>query len=401
MIDTLKVALFSGNYNYQADGANKALNKLVAFFQENGATVKVFSPTTKTPAFAPAGELISVPSIPVPGRGEYRIGLGLNSELKQEIRDFSPDIFHLSAPDFLGHSALRFAKILKIPVVASFHTRFDTYFRYYGLGSIEAFIKKRMAAFYAQCDWVYVPSLSVGDVLKDENIVGSNMRIWSRGINHENFSRIHRSRTWRLRQGFNDQDVVLAFVGRLVREKGLDDYAKLYDALKNRRLPVKALIVGNGPEFQRVRERMPDAIMTGHLSGDDLSCAYASADIFINPSLTETFGNVTLEAMSSGLPTVCVEATGSSDLVDNGITGWLVPSASSPDWVEQTALLCSDPDMRIRMGRMGSLKSAQYDWSTILRNMLEDYKTLSRASKSASKSSEGSNKALASVAHVS
>ena len=118
---------------------------------------------------------------------------------------------------------------------------------------------------------------------------------------------------------------------------------------------------------------LPDAVMTGHLSGDDLSKAYASLDIFINPSLTETFGNVTLEAMASGVPVVCLEATGSRDLVYHGRNGWLIPSAQHPDWVGKTAELCSKPELRQKMGQDGRARSAAYDWESILGVLLKDY----------------------------
>ncbi len=378
MKSSLNVALFSGNYNYQADGANKALNRLVAFLVRQGVCVKVFSPTTQTPAFPPAGELISVPSIPVPGRGEYRIGLPLNSKIKRELDRFQPDLIHLSAPDWLNHSALKYAERRNIPVVASFHTRFDTYFRYYGMRWVEAFIKKRLTKFYDRCLAVYVPSPSVGDVLERDGIIGANRRLWGRGINHQNFNPAFRCQAWRSKHGIQSDDVAVAFVGRLVKEKGLDDYAALIDALVLRGLPVKALIVGDGPEYSRLRRRLPDAVMTGHLSGEELSRAYASADIFSNPSLTETFGNVTLEAMASGVPTVCVDATGSRDLVDHGETGFLIPSAQHLGWFERTAELCEKADIRKIMGAAGVRKSAAYDWETILQSMLDDYRVLAQ-----------------------
>lgn len=374
MSSNLRIALFSGNYNYQADGANKALNKLVAFLESRAVEVRVFSPTSPHAAFEAAGQITSVPSIPLPGRGEYRVGFSLNKNLRQQIKSFNPQLFHLSAPDILGHSALNFSKALGIPAIASFHTRFDTYFKYYKLGWVEPYCRKKMAQFYERCAQVYVPSHSIGRVLQDDGILGSNMRIWSRGIERHKFSPKFRDMDWRRKNGIEDSDVVLSFVGRLVREKGLDVYADLIDSLTARGLPVKPLIVGDGPEFEKMKTRLPHAVMTGHVSGEDLSRAYASSDIFINPSLTETFGNVTLEAMASGVPTICLNATGSVDLVDHGITGWLANSDKEPAWIEKTIGLVKDKDSRIQMGRMGRLKSEDYDWNTIMQGLLDDYR---------------------------
>ena len=369
----LRVALFSGNYNYQADGANKALNRLVAYLERQNIEVLVFSPTSDTPAFKPSGTLISVPSMPVPGRGEYRIGFGLSEKIKRQIKLFKPTLIHLSAPDVLGHSALKFAEQNHIPAVASFHTRFDTYFKYYKLGWIEPICRAKMAKFYNRCEHVYVPSPSVGHVLQSEGIVGDNLRVWGRGIDGERFHPKHRDMGWRRSLGIEDNDVVLSFVGRLVREKGLTEYADLVDSLSQRGSPIKALIIGDGPEHSALRKRLPTAVMTGHISGEDLARAYASSDLFINPSLTETFGNVTLEAMASGVPAICLKATGSQDLVKDGKTGWLIESVDNPDWIEKTATLCTDAPLRRHMGDVARRESLDYNWDRIMQSLLDQY----------------------------
>ncbi len=374
MTTKMRIALFSGNYNYVTDGANMALNKLVSYLERQGADVLVYSPTSPRPAFKPAGTLISVGSVPVPGRGEYRIGFGLSDKLKRQIRAFRPNLFHLSAPDVLGHSALKFAEVLGVPTVASFHTRFDTYLRYYGVGWAEAYCRKKMAQFYDRCHHVYVPSRSVGEALIKDGIIGDNMRLWSRGVDRKKFNPAHRDTQWRRSLGFGDGEIVLGFVGRLVREKGLDDFALLIKALASRGLPVKALVVGEGPERKAVRKHLPNAVMTGHLSGDNLARAYASSDLFINPSLTETFGNVTLEAMASGLATVCLKATGSTDLVRHGETGLLVESIDSLAWIDGTAELCYNNALRRRMGQNARRASATYDWERIMPNLLSQYR---------------------------
>lgn len=369
----MRVVLFSGNYNYVADGANKALNRLVRFMEDQGVTLQVYSPTSNSPAFEPAGTLISVPSVPVPGRGEYRIGFGLSDKLKTQIKAFDPHLFHLSAPDLLGHSALKFSETLGVPAVASFHTRFDTYFKYYGASWIENYTRKKMARFYARCQRVYVPSRSVGDQLIQDNILDESLRIWSRGIERDRFNPEKRSLEWRRAQGIADNDIALTFVGRLVKEKGLIEYANLVDALEVKGHPIKALIIGEGPEREALQKRLPSAIFTGHMSGEDLTQAYACGDIFINPSLTETFGNVTLEAMASGLPAICSIATGSIDLVKDGQTGFLVENDDLKAWVERTDRLISDRDLLKSMGNAARIASADYDWSKIMHGLLGEY----------------------------
>jgi hypothetical protein len=130
----LRLALFSGNYNYTRDGANQALNRLVAYLESAGAVVRVYSPTTPTPAFEPAGELVSVPSAPIPGPPDYRLALPLPRRIRQDVIDFAPTAVHLSAPDLLGVQARRLGVRLGVPVVSSLHTRFETYLYDYGFG---------------------------------------------------------------------------------------------------------------------------------------------------------------------------------------------------------------------------------------------------------------------------
>ncbi|NNE57452.1 MAG: glycosyltransferase family 1 protein [Hellea sp.] len=374
MESQLRIALFGGNYNFQADGANKALNRLVGYLERENIEVLVFSPTNEKHAFDAPGTVVSIPSMPIPFRSEYRIGTGLSRRVKQKLLDFKPTLIHLSAPDIIGHSALKFAERENIPAVASFHTRFDTYFEYYNVGWLAPWCRRQMAKYYKRCQHVYVPSPSVGDVLQSQEIVGENIRTWSRGIDRNFFNPDKRDMAWRRNLGIDDADIVLTFVGRLVKEKGLNEYADLVDSLRQRGLPVKAMIVGDGPERGRIEGTLPGAILTGHLTGPDLSRAYASSDIFINPSLTETFGNVTLEAMASGVPSVCLRATGTSDLIQNGENGWLIDSPDDPDWTEKTAELCTDKQLRRQMGRRAREISADYNWDRIMQNLVGNYR---------------------------
>lgn len=369
----LRVAVFSGNYNYVADGANLTLNRLVAYLERQGIPVRVYSPTTDTPAFEPAGTLISVPSIPLPRRTEYRIALGLPRSVRQDLIAFRPTLLHLSAPDLLGFSALKQARRLGIPAVASFHTRFETYLKYYGLDWLQSVVLRRMRNFYHQCAQTYAPCACTAESLLNEGLA-RNIRIWSRGVDRRQFHPARRDWGWRQSLGIGADEVVLLFVGRLVLEKGLDVLAALSDGLDQRRVPHKVLIVGDGPERQYMQERLPRAIFTGFLGGDDLARAYASADIFINPSTTEAFGNVTLEAMASGLPTICANATGSRSLVVPGVSGHLITPTSIEDYVARTQELVENGILRRQMGAAGRKLSAQYDWDKVMETLVGHYR---------------------------
>ena len=137
----LRIALFSGNYNYVRDGANQALNRLVGYLLRQGAQVRVYSPTVDEPAFPPTGDLISVPSIAIPGREEYRLGLSLTPSVRRDLAAFDPNVVHVAAPDIVAHRAVSWARARGIPAVASVHTRFDTYLSYYGLENLEPLVR--------------------------------------------------------------------------------------------------------------------------------------------------------------------------------------------------------------------------------------------------------------------
>ena len=140
----LRVALFSGNYNYVRDGANQALNRLVGYLLRQGVKVRVYSPTVEHPAFPPTGDLVSVPAVPIPGRSEYRLPLALSARVRRDLTEFNPNIVHISSPDIVAHRAVTWARRNRIAAVASVHTRFDTYFAYYGLQFLEPLAREIM-----------------------------------------------------------------------------------------------------------------------------------------------------------------------------------------------------------------------------------------------------------------
>ncbi len=369
----LRVALFSGNYNYVRDGANQALNKLVRHLLDAGAAVRVYSPTTATPAFAPEGDLVSVPALPVPGgRAEYKFALGLPRRTRADLAAFRPNLVHVSAPEFLGHGALAWARAQGIPTVASLHTRFETYPRYYGLGFIEPWLIRRLTRFYNRVDRVMVPGNSIAELIRGWG-VATPIGIWSRGIDHMRFNPQRRDTAWRRDLGIADDIPALGFLGRLVLEKGLDIFAEVARELKRRDVPHRILVVGEGPARGWFAGQVPDAIFTGFQSGDDLARAVAGMDVFFNPSVTETFGNVTSEAMACAVPVVAARATGAMDLVDEGVTGFLVPPRDVTAYADAIERLARNPAMRAAFGAAGHARMQAHVWPRINQTMLDAY----------------------------
>ena len=364
----LRIALFSGNYNYVVDGPVLALNRLVRHLETKNHQVLIFAPTIKNPPYKHAGTLISAPSIPIPGRGEYRATLGMSQNIRDRLNRFKPDLIHVAAPDLLGHGVLKYARKHGIPAVASYHTRFDTYPRYYNMPWLEGAVTRSLRRFYAKCEHVYAPSQSMIDELKVAGI-GRDLRLWTRGVDQELFNPQKRDAAWRQSIGFNNNDNVVAFVGRLVLEKGLDVFAKSLAQTPG----AKALIVGDGPERAHFESMMPNAVFIGYQADDALARAYASADIFFNPSVTETFGNVTLEAMASGLPSVCANAAGSASLIKNGETG-LLCEPSVDEFAKALTILVTDKPTRKRMAENARAASYDFSWEEVLNALIGNYR---------------------------
>lgn len=368
----LRIALFSGNYNYILDGANKSLNRLVSHLQSTvGAQVRVYSPTGPNPAFAPAGQLISVPSVKIPFRRDYRLALGLPGAVRRDVETFRPDLIHLSAPDLLGSAALRLGRSLKVPVVASLHTLFDTYLAYYGLGRLRPLVRRRLWKFYGACDYVMAPTEAIGDELKAQNL-SAQIRTWARGVDPELFHPGRRSEVWRVSQGFAVDRPVIVFLGRIVMEKGLVSFAESIRLIKAAGHAPQVLVIGDGPARGWFQERLPGAVFTGFLSGVELATALASGDIFLNPSTTETFGNVNLEAMACGLAMVCADAPNTRALLRHGYNARLCPDQPTA-YAEALAELVVDGDLRRRLGAEALERSAAFRWTEILDEVIEVY----------------------------
>jgi glycosyltransferase involved in cell wall biosynthesis len=372
----LRVALFSGNYNYVRDGANQALNLLVGHLLAQGVTPRIYSPTVARPAFPPTGDLVGVQAIPLPlGRSEYRMARGLPRATRADLEAFAPDIVHVAAPELLGHRALSWARARGVATVASLHTRFETYPRYYHMAFLERPLVAMLTRFYNRADEVLVPTPGMTRILRGWGVT-TPIDIWSRGVDHARFSPARRDLDWRRSLGIADDEIAVGFLGRLVKEKGLDVFAQVARALADRGVRHKLLVIGDGPARDWFAREVPGAVFAGFQRGPELGRAVASMDVFFNPSVTETFGNVTLEAMAAGVPVVAADATGACDLVDEGETGFLVPPRDAAAYADAIARIVREPGLRQRLGDAGHAKAADYRWDAINQTVLDAYRAL-------------------------
>lgn len=373
----LRIALFSGNYNYVRDGANQALNRLVGYLLRQGAQVRVYAPKVDEPAFPATGDLVGVPSFAFPGRGEYRVPLLLSPRVRADLKAFSPNVVQISSPDFAAHRAVSWARNRQIPVLASVHTRFETYFRYYNMAWIEPVVEALLRRLYRRCDALVAPSESMAQVLRDQRM-NYDIDIWSRGVDRDIFDPSHRSLEWRRSLGIGDDEVLVGFHSRLVMEKGLDVFSDTIDELRRKGVKHRTLIVGDGPARPWLETRLPQAVFGGFMAGKDLGKAVASMDVLFFPSTTETFGNVSLEAMASGLPVVAAAATGSQNLVANGRSGRLIRPGAVHQFAEALQAYIEDADLRRAHGAAGERRSRDFSWDQINQVVADTYIRLIR-----------------------
>jgi glycosyltransferase involved in cell wall biosynthesis len=277
----------------------------------------------------------------------------------------------------LGHRAVTLARDMDVPVVASVHTRFETYMRYYGLAFLEPAIEAILRRVYRRCDAIFAPSDSMAQLLREQRM-NYNVGIWTRGIDTTVFNPARRDIDWRRGFGIADDLPVIGFVGRLVMEKGLDVFSDTIDRLERRQVPHKVLVVGKGPAREWFERRLPNAVFAGFQEGPDLGRAVASMDMLFNPSVTETFGNVTLEAMAAGLPVVAAIATGSESLVTDGVTGRLVRPGAIDGFANALAFYCQNVAARSEAGRAGCQATRRFGWDEVNQELVDGYRRVIR-----------------------
>jgi glycosyltransferase involved in cell wall biosynthesis len=294
------------------------------------------------------------------------VALRLSGRAKARLDRFKPQLIHLATPDWLGLRARSYGRKRGLPVVTSFHSNIISYFKYLGLfAPPQRLAWAYFRNFYLGCDHIYVPAESMADGLRERGI-DRNLRIWSRGVDPQRFSPDRRSMAWRRGHGIKDDEVVVVFVARLRWEKGLRLLTKVLQQLEREGVPHRSVVVGQGVGYEPMRKWLPNTVFTGHLEGDELATAYASSEVFLYPCETDTFGNVTLEAMACGLPTVCADAPGAKSIVLHEKTGLLAKSGDQASFVEATRSLVADRDRREAFAQRALARSAEFSWTATL-----------------------------------
>lgn len=368
----MRIALYAGIYKQNQDGATRSLYELVNSLLEKKIEVGIWG-FSITPQERPGLTLYKIPSIPVAGYPEYRLTL-INPKTDWQIRNFQPDVIHVAVPDFMGLHLVHLARSKGIPIVMSFHTDFSSYLKYMGMGSLYGLSWKILKNFYNQGNAVFVPTDEYMNKLRKEGVQG--VRLWSRGIHQDCFNPAYRTEELRIQWNAKSRKVIL-FCGRLVRYKNPDIVIQVYERFLSQ-LPDRARFVlcGDGPIRQELQERMPEAVFTGHQQGEDLSRVYASSDIILFPSTTETFGNVILEGLASGLPAVVSDVGGCAEIIRKSGGGIITPAGDAGQFFVNCLRLIDDPQYYETLREKGLSYAAMQSWDLINKDMISQYYSL-------------------------
>jgi len=370
----MKIAIFTDTFSPEINGVTKNLDRLLNYFSEARIEYLVFAPETE-PRIENIHEknVVRMKSLNFFLYPELKFSLPNYLKIKAKLSEFKADLFHLITPFNIGLTGLYAARQSDTPLVASYHTNFDQYLDYYQINFLEKAAWKYLRWFHDQALRNYCPSEETKKELAKRDFI--NLDIWGRGIDAELFSPRHRNQKFIKENGLEDK-ISLLYVGRLAREKNLslliESFKRLNKKYKNK---IELIITGDGPELKRLKKELPgNVIFTGFKNGIELSQIYASADIFAFPSVTETYGNVVIEAMASGLPVVAVMAGGVKENLINNYNGLAVEEAEAAEFTARLEELIVNHKLRKSLAHNARHYALDQSWDHVFEKLDKSYR---------------------------
>ncbi|MCV2365664.1 glycosyltransferase family 1 protein [Paucibacter sp. DJ1R-11] len=364
---SLRIAVVTETYPPEVNGVAMTLARIVEGLHRRNHDVQLIRPRQDASDAAERTvrfHEVLMRGLPIPRYPNLRMGVPSKKALVQLWSVHRPDVVHIATEGALGWSALQAAVHLKLPVSSDFRTNFHAYSRHYGIGWLYKPIMAYLRKFHNRTQCTMVPT----EALKRDLEAGGfkQLTVVSRGVDIQQFSPGRRSAALRAEWGVAEDDLVVVYVGRLAPEKNLATLTAAFEAVLQVQPRARLVVVGSGPQQAELQARWPQAIFAGQRKGEDLAAHYASGDLFLFPSLTETFGNVTTEAMASGLPVLAFDYAAAAQLIRNGENGVLAPMDDTAAFVRAATHLAGQPALRRQMGAAAALTASELDWSTIV-----------------------------------
>lgn len=365
----MRIAYVTETYPPDVNGVASTVASMVSGLRRRGHDVQLVRPRPQRvgkdmAAAGAAPDDVLLGSLPVPFYPGLRMGTLCRGRLARLWRQEVPEVVHIATEGPLGWSALSAACSLGIPVTSEFRTNFHAYSGHYGVGWMHDVIMGYLRHFHNRTRQTMVPT----EPLRQELLACGlrDITVVARGVDTTRFNPGHRSEALRARWGVAADDPVVLSVGRLAPEKNLDTLLRAFDAIRSRVPRARLVVVGAGQLRGWIQQRCPTAVMAGERVGDDLSAHYASADLFLFPSLTETFGNVTTEAMASGLPVVAFDYAAAARVIRSGENGLLVPFDDSTAFIEDAAVLAADRSRARAIGLRARATACTCGWDAVI-----------------------------------
>ncbi|MBX3610000.1 MAG: glycosyltransferase family 1 protein [Hydrogenophaga sp.] len=367
---SLRLAVVTETWPPEINGVSLTLSRLVQGLCARNHEVQLIRPRQKRDDAARADvgfhELL-MRGMPIPRYPELKLGLPGKRSLIRAWTLHRPDLVHIATEGPLGWSALQAARRLRLPVTSDFRTNFHAYSQHYGVGWLKTPIVAYLRKFHNLTRCTMVPTQALRGEL--QAIGFQNVQVVARGVDTQRFNPDRRNDALRASWGADGDTLVMLAVGRLAPEKNLEVVIRAYEAMRSVRTNVKLVFVGDGPQRSALPQRCPQALFAGMRRDEDLAAHFASADLFAFASLTETFGNVTIEALASGLPVLAFDTAAAGDWVHNGHNGWLLPVDDAQGFAQQAAALAHEPALVRAAAARSRAQVAQLDWQQIARQV--------------------------------
>lgn len=360
----LRIAVVTETYPPEINGVARTVGLMVEALCERGYDVQLVRPRQrKEPAqrqgLGPDQRL--VPGLPIPFYRHLQMGFAPPGLLHREWSKRRPDLVHVVTEGPLGWAAVTAARRLGLPICSDFHTNFHSYSRHYGLGMFSGIVSRYLRALHNRTDCTLVPTEEMQSKL--ETLAFKRVKVVGRGVDTWLFSPARRSRRLRATWGCHGKETVVLYVGRIAPEKNLALFVQAVLAMRVIDASLRVVLVGDGPQAAELRARHPDFVFAGVRTGGDLAEHYASADVFLFPSTTETFGNVTLEAMASGLAIVAYDYAAARRYLRHESSALLAPLDGGEAIVRMAARLAGNPDLVSRLRSEARRAAETASWS--------------------------------------
>lgn len=364
---SLRVAVVTETYPPEVNGVAVTMARIVDGLRARNHELQLIRPRQHAADLGGREERfheVLMRGLPIPRYPNLKMGLPSKKALVDLWLARRPDLVHIATEGPLGWSALQAAARLRLPVSSDFRTNFHAYSRHYGVGWLHKPVMAYLRKFHNLAQCTMVPTAALQRSLAEYGF--RNVVVVARGVDTQAFNPERRSAELRATWGAGADALVVLHVGRLAPEKNLDTLVAAFEAIRRRNPAARLVVVGDGPARKSLQARCPEAIFAGMRAGEDLARHYASADLFVFPSLTETFGNVTPEAMASGLPVIAYDYAAAAQLIESGRNGLLAPSGDQAIFEAHAANLADDAPRRRELGARARQSALSLGWDRIV-----------------------------------